>query len=392
MNKNQIDTLIKLNENQRIKASKAFFIKAVIIHDDKYNYIKSIYTNNHTNIEIICLTHGSFWQTPTCHLKSYGCHKCYLLSIKTKFAEQFLIKAQKLNDNKCDYSKFIYINNMTKSIIICKICNEEFLQAPSNHLQGQGCPKCGQKRSSEKTSKTRKNKAGEKFFLLAPIIHNNKYNYSKSIYVGAHVYIEIICSIHGCFFQTPNNHLTGSGCPKCATKEKCKDLNEYIAQFNEIHNFKYDYSKSILVNNHTNIEIICLILKKGKLHGSFYQTPANHSQGHGCPRCSNAYSKPCSVWLDSLNIPNDKEHREVKIKVKDLYFKVDGFDPITKTVYEFNGDFWHGNPNKFKSDDIHPVNKKTYGELYQKTINRKLLLESVGYKVIEIWQSEFFNF
>ena len=40
--------------------------------------------------------------------------------------KQFIEKANIIHDNKYDYSKFKYINNRTKDIIICKKCNYEF--------------------------------------------------------------------------------------------------------------------------------------------------------------------------------------------------------------------------------------------------------------------------
>ena len=53
-----------------------------------------------------------------------------------------------------------------------------------------------------------------------------------------------------------------------------------------------------------------------------------------------------NLWLDYLDVPNDKLHREVTLKVKDKVYHVDGFEPKTNTVYEFNGDYWHGNPER----------------------------------------------
>lgn len=46
-------------------------------------------------------------------------------------------------------------------------------------------------------------------------IHNNHYDYSLVVYKDSKTKVKIICSIHGVFEQTPNNHLKGSGCPKC---------------------------------------------------------------------------------------------------------------------------------------------------------------------------------
>ena len=58
-------------------------------------------------------------------------------------------------------------------------------------------------------------KTTEQFIKEANIIHSNKYNYSKVIYINSHTKVCIICPEHGEFWQTPSNHLQGKGCPKC---------------------------------------------------------------------------------------------------------------------------------------------------------------------------------
>ena len=68
---------------------------------------------------------------------------------------------------------------------------------------------------------------------------------------------------------------------------------------------------------------------------------------------------------------------------------VDAYDPSTKTVYEFWGDWWHGHPDYFDPTAIHPMAKVTYGELYQKTMEKRKLILSSGYKLVEIWEHDF---
>ena len=68
---------------------------------------------------------------------------------------------------------------------------------------------------------------------------------------------------------------------------------------------------------------------------------------------------------------------------------VDGFDPITNTVYEFYGDYWHGNPNKKYNSDINMKSKTLFSELYQNTINRERYLISKGFNIISIWEDDF---
>lgn len=67
--------------------TEEFIRKAKLVHGNKYNYSKVNYINNENKVEIICLTHGSFWQKPTNHLSGCGCAKCYLKS-QTKLYEK----------------------------------------------------------------------------------------------------------------------------------------------------------------------------------------------------------------------------------------------------------------------------------------------------------------
>lgn len=130
------------------------------------------------------------------------------MSIKLT-TNEFIERAKLKHDNKYNYSKVEYINSKTKVIIICPI-HGEFEQKPYNHLYGQGCPKCKTKLLSDKF-KNKQDDIIKKFNIK----HNNKYDYSKVEYINLTTPIAIICPIHGEFEQTPSNHLTGRGCPKC---------------------------------------------------------------------------------------------------------------------------------------------------------------------------------
>lgn len=59
----------------------------------------------------------------------------------------------------------------------------------------------------------------EKFAKKAVEKHAGKYDYSKVVYTKATEKVVIICPKHGDFMQTPQNHLRGQGCPKCAFEE-----------------------------------------------------------------------------------------------------------------------------------------------------------------------------
>ena len=86
-------------------------------------------------------------------------------------------------------------------------------------------------------------------------------------------------------------------------------------------------------------------------------------------------------------VPNDDEHREVTIKFKDgTRVYCDGYIKKTKTVYEFWGDFWHGNP-KFHLPDT-KIGNKTAAEVYKATMIKRAKYKENGYNLVEIWEHE----
>lgn len=61
----------------------------------------------------------------------------------------------------------------------------------------------------------------DQFITRANIIHNNRYDYSKVIYLGAHKKVIIGCKIHGDFLQTPDGHINSKrGCIQCGVNQQ----------------------------------------------------------------------------------------------------------------------------------------------------------------------------
>jgi len=284
----------------------------------------------------------------------------------------FIKRANIAHNYQYSYFHINYVNNRTKIEIICKI-HGKFEQRPDSHLNGSGCQQCGAIKKANSKKKTQQ-EIIEKFISQ----HGNKYDYSNVQYSNIDIKIIIICKLHGMFKQTPYDHIKGHGCARCAGVHKSSN-EEFIIQSNQKHDYKYNYPKVDYVNNKTKVVIFC------KKHGDFYQSPNRHLMGDGCPICAPKFSKPEIIWLDYLGIPNDNSHRMVKLPEFKKYI-VDGFNPNTNTVYEFYGDYWHGNPQKFSPNDINQINYKSFGELYQKTINRELEIKKAGYNLITIWE------
>jgi hypothetical protein len=95
-----------------------------------------------------------------------------------------------------------------------------------------------------------------------------------------------------------------------------------------------------------------------------------------------------NLWLDSFE--NDDMIRQYKIMFENKKWAIaDGYDPTTNTVYEFLGDYWHGNPNVFSKTELHSHSGKTFGELYKKTKTKLDNYKKLGYNVVYIWESEY---
>lgn len=228
-------------------------------------------------------------------------------------------------------------------------------------------------------NKDRQNLSAQQFIQRARMKHGDRYDYSLVRYVSTHTKVDIICNHHGIFKQTPNSHTSfGSGCPRC--NRGLVLTEDFVKRAIKIHGNKYDYSCSVYEGYRTKLQINCY------KHGPFFQTPALHTTKKSiCPRCNQNISNKERKWLDEIGVPNTREHRQVVLEMNGVSVRVDGFVRETNTVYEFWGDFWHGNPAVYCSTDINPIAKKTYGQLYEETQTKRNLILHTGYKLIEQW-------
>lgn len=277
------------------KTNDQFIADAIAVHGYKYDYNRVDYKTNHDKVEIICKEHGSFFVKPNAHLScKTGCPKCgkerawrsHLLT-----TDQFIEKAKKISP-QYDYSKVVYIRSKEKVIVSCKK-HGDFLVRPNSILNGSGCPKCGalikpesimvfKDEFIERANKVHDNKyeyikytrMHEKATIKCPIHgvfkqdannhisgsgcfkcgllirgngrastqediinkfikkHGNVYDYSKVNYKRSFIKVEIICKKHGSFYQAPNMHLSGCGCPICKASKAEKLIYNYLSDNN----------------------------------------------------------------------------------------------------------------------------------------------------------------
>ena len=135
----------KMLSSKYKKTTEQFIKEAIKTHGEKYDYSKVNYNLCQDKVIIICPKHGEFEQRPLSHIQGQGCPHCYNESKIGKYVlgnDNFIKKARKIHGNKYNYSKVKYTLTRNKVIIICPK-HGEFEQTPEGHLQGKGCPMCG---------------------------------------------------------------------------------------------------------------------------------------------------------------------------------------------------------------------------------------------------------
>lgn len=122
----------------------------------------------------------------------------------------------------------------------------------------------------------------QEFLTKARYQHGDKYDYSAMEYKNARTKVEIICPVHGSFWQVPESHLH-CGCDKCGravqNDKKRMTLSEFVARAVEVHGDRYRYDNAIYVTARTPIVITCVE------HGDWRAFPYAHLKGSGCPGC-----------------------------------------------------------------------------------------------------------
>lgn len=238
-----------------------------------------------------------------------------MISNKKCTTEEFIAKSKNIFGDLYDYGKVDYVTNKIKVEIICKE-HGSFLKRPDSHLtKKSGCKKC----SNIKNGLLCRNKNWLSDFIS---IHGDRYDYSKVIYKGSKVKVEIICKEHGSFFMKPNAHtVQRQGCSKCT--KKYNDKETFIESSVTIFGETYDYSKVEYIDSHTKVELIC------KEHNSFFMCPKEHiNQKQGCPKCgkismSNKHRKEIDLLISQFIELNGDLYDYSKVEYKNTNTKVE---------------------------------------------------------------------
>lgn len=337
----------------------------------------------------------------------------------------FIEKAIQKHGDRYIYTGTVYKNYLTDVAIVCKK-HGEFAQKPNNHLFGAGCPVCAMSVKTEKLSDDR-----ESFVKKSEEKLGNKYTYERVDYVNSKTPVIVTCSQHGHFKVRPNALLTGHAeCSACSGSKL--NAAAFAARSKLIHGDRYDYSKSRVAGYHAIVTITC------KEHGDFEQTPNNHFQGKGCPKCIGRLMSDTASFITAAKLihgdtydyseveyvsavkkvkigcpkhglfeqqPNNhtrgngcskcsskvsKPEIELFEMIRSFFpnamqsvwtiiapLQLDIVVPDKKIAIEFNGLHYHSDRNDGKRDDYH-------FEKMKKT-------EEAGYRLIQVWEDDWKN-
>ena len=215
------------------------------------------------------------------------------------------------------------------------------------------------------------------FIERAKKIHEDKYDYSKTIYITGRKPVIINCPIHGDFKQCPEKHIGKKrGCPECgkikslekrrtpegraksakllAERNKLKLYKKpslttemFIKKSIETHGDKYDYSKVDYKISREKVIIIC------KKHGEFSQLPFNHINGNGCSKCRESHGeRDTRKALDNLGIKYIQQFSFSDLRGKRKPLVIDFYLPDLNTCIEYDGE-QHFSSRGFITEERH---------------------------------------
>lgn len=185
--------------------------------------------------------------------------------------------------------------------------------------------------------------------------------------------------------QEPYNKLTESEIIEKIKNHPNNEVNEHKKQTILI-------SKYIGTQNIHEFECSCGIIFKRRLTDMF-----RNNRTFKCNNCTVAGSSRSSLkWLDTLNIPGLRTYANGgEFTIPGTRYRADGYDPETRTVYEFHGCEFHGHYfikptcRLTKNKGSFSYYGETYMDLYDRTESRKLQIIKLGYNYVEKWECEF---
>lgn len=97
--------------------------------------------------------------------------------------------------------------------------------------------------------------------------------------------------------------------------------------------------------------------------------------------------KEIEEYLKFLNINYVTQYR-----LDDITYIYDFYIEKLNLIIEYNGDYWHANPKKYKHDDVLKFPRKQFkkaSDIWYRDSIKKKLIEEKGYNFVYIWEKDY---
>ncbi len=181
--------------------------------------------------------------------------------------KEFIDRAVALYGDSYEFEDNCYVNMNSKVTFTCKQHGRKTQWA--NHLlRGVGCPDCSSSRINY-----------EDFVKRAIEVHEGKYSYPKEM-KQSKAGIQIICKVHGEFFQRANHHVKGAGCNSCHKERGLISLDDFEQLLSTLTHGEFS-----LVTKDFPRKGNSIVIAKCSRHGEISKTVKHWLDKTGCRHC-----------------------------------------------------------------------------------------------------------
>lgn len=297
-----------------------------------------------------------------------------------------------------------------KKIEICSVCGSYFIK--NTKFQKYCCDNCrnyvkykNRRKKNISDSKNQYNGAENVDFVECKICGQRMTYFNPSHLKMHNISKEEYKQKYGIFVSYPSKYIesnmNGENNPNSirnTTSQDRKERSPFSKEFYKKRGIseqaRAEFIKKIAENRTYNTQLN-YYLNKGLDELSAKKALSNRQRTCGGGSYSSISQRFISEILeDSSNLKKFFYGKnEKKLSYKDgnqiKYFRYDLTNEESKRIIEFNGDFWHGNPTLYKSNDYNPVLNKSYEEIKKYDNFKSLIAFNAGYSILTIWESDY---
>ena len=200
---------------------------------------------------------------------------------------------------------------------------------------------------------------------------------------GSKFYFSIVCDKKH-EFQLRADQLGKASCRQCLADNSRKKTSDFSAELYRIYE-----NKLVLSGEYKGVFVKSVfICDEGH---EFIRTPDEILRRRPvCKICHPVRSSKMSLeWLKDIEkkFGFNIQHYGNGVEFKPLSnIHVDGYDRQHNIIFEYYGNYWHGHMGYWKSANWSSYPESEALTRLQKTVSRQKLIESLGFKVIHIWE------